>query len=204
VENFDVDFASLGEYLRENDVPNFKEFYNYFTLLYIECCNFLYPSLKETTNGNDRVPDVVKRNYDSIMDSFDNEFVVSSSNIGENIKQLINMVSSNILLNNPSLAEKINKVTSNNEFNTIITDILRCSFSETDLDSMNNELKQLKKEDLNYYLDIFNKKVASVNIFDIITNFDIAKIMSLVQDFIPVGGDMSPDLLKDIFQKISQ
>lgn len=202
-ENFDVDFASLGEYLRENDVPNFKEFYNYFTLLYIESCNFLYPSLKGSTNENEKVPDAVRKNYESIMDSFDNENVVSSNSLGENVKQLINMVSSNILLNNPVLAEKINKVTSNSEFNNIIVDILLCSFSATDLESMNNELKQLKKEDFNYYLDLFNKKVASINIFDIVTNFDIAKILSLAQDFMP-GGDASSDLVKDLLQKVSQ
>ena len=204
MENFDVDFASLGEYLRENDVANFKEFYNYFTLLYIESCNFLYPSLKETANENENVPDVVRRNYESIMDSFDNEFVVSSNSIGENIKQLINLVSSSILTNNPTLAEKINKVTSNSEFNTIIVDILLCSFSTPELETMNNELKQLKKEDFNYYLDLFNKKVGSINIFDIITNFDIAKIMSLAQDFMPKGVDVSSDMMKDLFQKISQ
>ena len=207
MSTFEVDFASLGEYLRENDVSNFKEFYNYFSLLYIESCNFLYPSLKETTVTNENIPEPVRKNYELIMDNFDNEFVVSSNNIGENIKQLIMMVSSNILTNNPSLAGKINKVTSNSEFNTIIVDIMLCSFSPTELETMNNELRQLKKEDFNYYLDLFNKKVASINIFDIVTNFDIAKIMSLAQDFMPggLGGlDVSSDMMKDIFQKISQ
>lgn len=200
--SLNVDFSELGGYLQENDVSNFKEFYNYFVLLYIESCHYLYPSLRSDEDANDSVlPEKTRHNYNLLIDSYNEESFLTSDKFGENFRTLLLLLNEQVN-KSTTLHEKLLKILNNDQFTVLMEDMILLYYDDnTELMKINDELQNLKKEDIISYCTIYKEKIKSINILDLITNFNLQKVMGIVNDIIPGVSDLniSEDIMKQAF-----
>lgn len=202
IKEFNVDFATIAIELNENNDPNYNELYNYILLLYVESCNYVYPSIKNEENNIDLT---TKQNYERILDSFDNN-MFEHDDIGHNLQEICEIITDNLLSNNTQLYSKIKKVLQNPELPTIINDLLKCSLSDVEIEKMNQEFKCIQKDDIKNQLSELHKKMTDMNIIGLLQNFDVSTISSLMSMFksqIPGNIDIDQQMIDSVLKTMS-
>lgn len=179
--NYDINLFLIAESLKKLDNDNYNEFFNYFLLTYLHSIEFVYPNIRESDNEN--IPDATKNNFNLVMEHFDTAMSFDSEDVGENIVQVVQTVYDSIDGKlEGGVKERVDRILKNKALPSLLTDVMMCVASESDIAKMNDEIKKLRKEDVENYVDMAEKKISTLNIMEIAKSLNSLNSISSIVD----------------------
>ena len=194
---FNVNLFKIADNLKTGDKTdeNYQEFFNYFLLLYIHAVEYLHPDVrndgKASSGDDDAIPERTLSNFKLVLETFE-EKMFDSESLGHNIMDIVKTLFDNLSGKLSSdMESKFRKVVTNEALPGLIFDVVNCFMSEEDINSMNEDVKKIRKDDIVKYVDIAEKKVSSINVLDLLKKFNNT---SSLADIVNMGKHMDIDL----------
>ena len=164
-EGRERNFINIGSLVKGQDNKNQVEIKNYIYILYVHCCNLLYPNIFSSSVG---VPVNIYNNYHDVLKDFEVPAEESSNN--GDIKSELKSILKDVFPTTNGSSGGIADIMNDPSLNKIIDTVLNTVCSGDKMEELREDIKNTNRDELLSTVNEIKDKMSSFNFEKIFEN----------------------------------